>query len=97
MTHKLCLIIVVTMLLASCSTQTFNVSGMPMSKLRTDNMQTFFISGLGQEQKIDAGNVCGGPERVAKVQVKQTFLDGLLGGLTLGIYTPRTAKVFCTS
>jgi hypothetical protein len=29
------------------------------------------------------------------MQSQQTFVDGLLGLVTLGIYSPQTAKVWC--
>jgi hypothetical protein len=58
-------------------------------------MQAFFVNGIGQEQEIDAAQICGGADKIAKVQVQQTFLDGLLTGITFGLYTPRDARVFC--
>jgi hypothetical protein len=39
---------------------------------------------------------CGGADKVAKVEAYITFWDGLLGAVTWGIYTPHTAKVYCT-
>ena len=54
----------------------------------------YFIAGLIGESHIDAKNICGG-SKVAQMQAQTTFVDGLLGSLTLGLYTPRTAKVWC--
>lgn len=96
MIKKLCLIAAMTFALAACSTQTFNMGRTGSAMPKTDNMQTFFVYGLGQNQTINAAEVCGGANKVAKVESKMTFLNGLLGGLTFGIYTPRQAMVYCT-
>ncbi|WP_261862727.1 Bor family protein [Psychrobacter sp. JCM 18900] len=50
---------------------------------------------MGQEQTVNAAEVCGGAQNVAKVQTVQEAKDIALGLVTFGIYTPRTAKVFC--
>ena len=59
-------------------------------------MQPFFVSGIGQAQEVNPATVCGGIDKVSKVEVQQSFLDGLLGGLTWGIFTPREAMVYCS-
>tara|TARA_Y100001960_G_C14025888_1_gene518252 strand:- start:7 stop:348 length:342 start_codon:yes stop_codon:yes gene_type:complete len=55
----------------------------------------FFLSGIGQSQAINAAKVCGSASRVARVETKQNVLQGLLSFITLGIYTPREASVYC--
>jgi hypothetical protein len=80
--------------LAACSTQTAYINGQT-GKLGKEDMQTFFVSGLGQTQTIDAAAVCGGANKVVKVERQTSFLNGLLGVLTTGIYTPYDAKVYC--
>ena len=37
---------------------------------------------------VDAAKICGGAENVVKTETQQTFVNGLLGFITLGIYTP---------
>ena len=37
---------------------------------------------------------CGGAENVVKTETQQTFVNGLLGFITLGIYTPLEARVY---
>ena len=39
---------------------------------------------------------CGGAENVVKTETQQTFVNGLLGFITLGIYTPLEARVLLT-
>ena len=54
----------------------------------------FFVSGIGQKKTVDAAKICGGAEMLNKTQ--QTFVNGLLGFITLGIYTPLEARVLLT-
>jgi hypothetical protein len=52
---------------------------------------------LGQTQTIDAAAVCGGANKVIKVERQTSFINGVLGMLTGGIYTPYDAKVYCVN
>ena len=56
----------------------------------------FFVSGIGQKT-VDAAKICGGAENIVKTETQQTFVNGLLGFITLGIYTPLEARVYCSS
>ena len=56
----------------------------------------FFVSGIRQKKTVDAAKICGGAENVVKTETQQTFVNGLLGLLTLGIYTPLEARVYCS-
>ena len=44
-----------------------------------------FVSGIGQKKTVDAAKICGGAENVVKTETQQTFVNGLLGFITLGI------------
>ena len=46
-------------------------------------------------ETVDAAKICGGAENV-KTETQQTFVNGLLGFITLGIYTPLEARVYCS-
>ena len=56
----------------------------------------FFVSGIGRRKTVDAAKICGGAENVVKTETQQTFVNGLLGFITLGIYTPLEACVLLT-
>ena len=56
----------------------------------------FFVSVGGQKKTVDAAKICGGAENVVKTETQQTFVNGLLGFITLGIYTPLEARVYCS-
>ena len=47
---------------------------------------------FGQKKTVDAAKICGGAENVVKTETQQTFVNGLLGFITLGIYTPLEAR-----
>jgi len=81
--------------LCACATQSV-VLQKENASLKQEEMQNFFVSGLGQTQTLNAAEVCGGANRVAKVERVLTPLNWLLGLLTSGIYTPITAKVYCS-
>ena len=89
--------VVAATVLAGCANQRFNVAGdlpaMPTAK--AEDSQTFVVSGIGQMKSVDAGKVCGGADKVTGVAVEQSATDVLFGMITLGIYTPRTARVYC--
>ena len=55
----------------------------------------FFVLERGKET-VDAAKICGGAENVVKTENQQTFVNGLLGFITLGIYTPLEARVLLT-
>ena len=52
-----------------------------------------FVFGLVPAPVIDVSAQC--PGGIAKVETQQTFLNGLVGALTLGIYTPQSATITC--
>ena len=41
------------------------------------------------EKTVDAAKICGGAENVVKTETQQTFVNGLLGFITLSIYAQR--------
>lgn len=89
--------VALTTLLVGCANQRFNVAGelSPTPTARSEDSQAFFVSGIGQKQTVDAAKVCGGASKVEGVAVEQAPMDVLLGVVTFGIYTPRTARVYC--
>jgi hypothetical protein len=82
--------------LSACSTVTINPEG--HAKLAGEptyqDSKAFFLLGLVGEHHVDVLRICNGREPV-QMQGQQTFADGLLGLITLGIYTPYTTKVWC--
>lgn len=81
---------------SGCAQQSFVMSA-DKSQLSEETSQHFFVEGIGQTKELNAAEICGGVENVSKVEVQQTFANGLLSAVTFGIYTPRDARVYCKS
>lgn len=92
---KIAAIIGMAVVMTGCATQTALIHGGGQATPSLSESQAFFVGGIGQERTINAAQVCGGASNVAKVQSKLEPKDILLGTITLGIYTPRTAQVYC--
>lgn len=59
-----------------------------------EQRQDFYLWGLVGESHINTQQVCSG-SAVTQLQSKVTPVDALLGLITLGIYAPESAKVWC--
>lgn len=63
---------------------------------RVQQNAPFFLWGLVGTKVVNMNEVC--PEAgAARWQNQQTFLDGFLSVITLGIYSPRTIVIECAS
>ena len=76
--------------------QTFTVQNKPAAVAPKWNHHPSFLRfWIGQKKTVDAAKICGGAENVVKTETQQTFVNGLLGFITLGIY-PLEARVYCS-
>ena len=91
---KMLLATALALLITGCAQQTFTVQNKPAAVAPKETItHHFFVSGIGQKKTVDAAKICGGAEDVVKTETQQTFVNGLLGFITLGIYTPLEACV----
>jgi hypothetical protein len=81
-----------TLTLTSCYSSTFVVGDGPQTGIEEKGKNHFFIVGLAPGKAQDTQAMAQGKSDY-RVNVKQTFVDGLLGAITFGIYTPRTVTV----
>ncbi|WP_079436055.1 Bor/Iss family lipoprotein, partial [Escherichia coli] len=44
----------------------------------------------------DVAKSCGGPENFVKTETQPTLVNVLLGFITLVVYTPLEARVYCS-
>jgi len=81
---------------SSCSTVTIKPEGQSkfVNKPTYLDSKPFYLWGLAGEHRIDVLKICNKKEPL-QMQSQQTFSDGLLTLVTLGIYAPHTAKVWC--
>ena len=90
------LMIALALMSSGCLSVTVRPEG--GKKVETDanwqERQDFFLFGLVGESHIDVQGVCEGRE-VEQMQTQKTFVDGLFGLFSGGIYAPHTAKLWC--
>jgi len=93
---KLVIAAAISLLATGCAQQTFVMDASQNTNEATElTTHHFFVDGIGQSKQIDAAQVCGSADNVAKVEVQATFVDVVLRTVTFGIYTPREARVYC--
>ena len=92
---KMLLATALALLITGCAQQTFTVQNKPAAVAPKGITHRFFVSGIRQKT-VDAAKICGGAESIVKTETQQTFVNGLLGFITLGIYTPLEARVYCS-
>ena len=85
---KMLLATALILLITGCAQQTFTVQNKPAAVAPSETITHHFFVGIGQKKIVDAAKICGGAENVVKTETQQTFANGLLGFITLGIYTP---------
>ena len=85
-----CLVLLLS--LAGCNTLRFRVSDEDSARTPVVDRKAYFFWGL-TTQDVDVSGYC--PNGAVAVDEETTFLDGLLGNLTLGIYAPRTSYYWC--
>ena len=85
------------LLIAGCAQQTFTVFKQTgSSSTRKPSPIISYVSGIRQKENCRCSQICSGAENVVKTETQQTFVNGLLGFITLGIYTPLEARVYCS-
>lgn len=84
-----------TFLLTGCFHQVVNtgVTPAPGQATITKTAPLYFFGLVGAE--VDTVADC--PTGAAVIETEQTFVNGLLGVVTLGIYTPQTVTITCAA
>ena len=91
---KMLLATALALLITGCAQQTFTVQNKPAAVAPKGNHHPSFLRFWNWAEKaVDAAKICSGAENVVKTETQQTFVNGLLGFITLGIYTPLEARV----
>jgi Bor protein len=93
---KIALIALLVGLMSGCTTVTIRDHGTSKISSTPDysTMNHFFFWGLIGHSHVNVTQICGG-KTPAQLQTEQTFLDNVLAIITLGIYYPRSAYVWC--
>ena len=83
--------------LSACSSVNIRTDALPETRQEPDYQQrfTYWFWGLKGEHEVNVREIC--LERgVEQLQAVSTFSDSLLNIITIGIYAPRTARVWCS-
>ena len=93
---KKMLLATVALLITGCAQQTFTVQNKPaaVAPRKPSPIISSFLE-LGEEN-CRAAKICGGAENVVKTETQQTFVNGLLGFITLGIYLRWKRIIVCS-
>ena len=92
---KMLLATALALLITGCTQQTFTVQNKPAAVAPKENHHPSFLRFWNSGETVDAAKICGGAENVVKTETQQTFVNGLLGFITLGIAL-RWRRVYCS-
>ena len=81
--------------LSSCYHATITTGLTPGTQTIQEDWAASWILGLVPPETVDAAAQC--PNGVAQVETQLSFLNQLVGGITLGIFTPMSIKVTCAA
>ena len=79
----------------ACFHQIVNTGRTPSATVVEMPWVSTWLWGLVPATPIDVRSQC--PTGVAIIETQQSFANGLVGGLTLGIWTPQSVRVTCAS
>ena len=81
---KMLLATALALLITGCAQkQTFYCSKQTGSSSTKGNHHPSFLRFWNWAETVDAAKICGGAENVVKTETQQTFVNGLLGFITL--------------
>jgi hypothetical protein len=80
--------------LSGCATQRFQLDERNPDIPTYEGKAHFFIGGLGQTKKVNAGDFCG-HNQVSSVESYISAVDVLLSVITYSIYSPRSFSIYC--
>jgi len=80
---------------AGCYHATIETTATPSTETIEQGFASSWIYGLVPPSTVETAAKC--TNGVAKVETQISFVNGLVGALTLGIYTPMSIKVTCAA
>ena len=87
--------VVSILLLGGCYHATVETGATPSTVVIDQSFASSWIYGLVPPKLVSTTSKC--PSGVAKVETQHTFVNQLVGLLTLGIYTPMQIRVTCAT
>lgn len=86
---------VATFALTGCYHATIDTGLEPSARVYEKSFASSWVYGLVPPDLVEAGAEC--PNGISRVETQLTFVNQLVGFLTLGIYTPMSIKVTCAA
>ncbi len=80
---------------SACFHQSVSSGPAPSSNVVDHQFVATWLWGIIAAKPIDVRQEC--PSGVAKVETEQSFVNGLVGIVTLGIYSPQHLRVTCAT
>lgn len=87
-------LVLLVLVVAGCYHSIIDTGLQPGRTAYHEKWETAWLVGLIPAE-VDAEGVCAGPW--ARVETQQSFLNGLVTMLTLGIYAPHEVEVVCAA
>ena len=86
------------LLITGCAQQTFTVQNKPAAVAPKETItHHFFVSGIGQKKTVDAAKFVAAQKNVVKTGGRANIRKWIARFcITLGIYTPLEARVYCS-
>lgn len=94
-TTKILSLLTVCVVIGACHHATIDTGLTPSTQTIHEPWANSWIAGLVPPSTVETADRC--TSGVAKVETQRTFLNGLVGILTIGIYTPMEIKVTCAA
>jgi|ERR1043166_5936006 hypothetical protein len=82
-------------LAAACFHQVVNTGRAPGTTVVDKPFVATWLWGLVPAEEIDVRREC--PMGAAVIETEQSFMNGLVAALTIGIYTPQHVRITCAS
>ena len=94
---KMLLATALALLITGCAQQTFTVQNKPaaVAPAKPSPIISSFLE-LGRRKLSMQPKFVAAQKMLLKQKPSKTFVNGLLGFITLGIYTPLEARVYCS-
>lgn len=89
---NIAMMVSISLMMTSCFTYTAVVGKGSQTGVEVKGKNHYLIQGLAPMGVVDAKQLAGGAADY-DLTVTHTFIDGLLGAITFGIYTPTTVIV----
>ena len=94
---KMLLATALALLITGCAQQTFTVQNKPAAVAPKETITHHFFRFWNWAENCRCQpKFVAAQKMLLKTETQQTFVNGLLGFITLGIYTPLEARVYCS-